>query len=84
VARMAECSYAHNAPGSWEVPGNDDPSPPNVELSVTIQRKSTGKSTFAQRYTQYATRARYCRMANAVTVQPTMVSTITTTQCRSS
>ena len=35
-------------------------------------------------YTQYGTRARYCRMANAVTVQPTMVNTMTTTQCRSS
>ena len=37
-----------------------------------------------RRYTQYGTRERYCRMANAVTVQPTMVSTMTTTQCRSS
>lgn len=35
------------------------------------------------RYTQYATRARYCRIANAAQLQPITVSTSTTAQCRS-
>ena len=35
-------------------------------------------------YTQYGTRARYCRIAIAAKIHPTTVSTITTTQCRSS
>jgi hypothetical protein len=35
-------------------------------------------------YTQYATRARYWRIAKAATTQPITVSPITTAQCRSS
>ena len=34
--------------------------------------------------TQYGTRARYCRSANAATSQPSTVSAITTSQCRNS
>ena len=35
-------------------------------------------------YTQYGTRARYCRIANSATIHPSTVSTSTTTQCRNS
>ena len=60
----------------------DEGPAPLTPLRERVRRFTRADST--SRYTQYGTRERYCRIANAVTVQPTMVSTITTTQCRSS
>jgi hypothetical protein len=67
---------------------NDGGMPDGKDETVSIARTnswatSEDRST-AGGYTQYGTRARYCRIARAASSQPTAVSTSTTTQCRSS
>ena len=60
------------------------------QLSARSDVRDTSSAESARRigaeanYTQYGTRARYCRIAIAATTQPSTVNVITTTQCRNS
>jgi hypothetical protein len=86
---IASTRAASSTPAKADTPGK---SPSNMhsiiaDVSTQSHRSTTKlwmKSALWITHTQYGTRARYCRIANPVTTQPTMVSTITTTQCRSS
>lgn len=56
----------------------------SLRLGVYVCDHVTAPPTGVGDYTQYGTRARYWRNANAATSQPTTVSATTTSQCRSS